>query len=520
MKIWTSVLIGALVLAGCSSGDETPPPAPTQNESPSLDTEGTPSPTEEPEKPRDPAQTVDVEFFGAQARLSIYPIERSGEALLADIEVEPTGAPTIDLKSALSRQTTAFASGAEDLRLVDREAGRVVLAAQNAQLQPVGTKFARFDATEEGQTLSILFSAQVGDSVDLHVPNLGYIADIPVYDTEDPADFDRRLSELGGSGDVSSESFELGVRSAGYDEFSDVRQEDNEINWTISADVLFDFGEHKLDGMAKKAVEETISEIKDLAVDDAEIHLIGHTDDQGSAAFNQDLSERRAASVRKIFEEKLPASYTVTSEGKGKTEPAVEGTSEDARAANRRVEILFTAKETESIISGEADNIPDADVLTASGNDQIVFKTGPADDSPTAGVAIRSLRELDENYLLGLVEVELIEVPAGQTILSELFVKGGLDWKIGRSLSPYLQGDGTGLLTIATNGGRVYPLEYISGKNSSGADTYDVLGDAKPVGVLTEGDHFYLSVVWPNPGADSVTIDVPDRMRFTDVPVE
>ena len=65
----------------------------------------------------------------------------------------------------------------------------------------------------------------------------------------------------------------------------------------------------------------------------------GHTDDVGSDAYNQALSERRAQAVRDyLVKAGLPAQI-LTVQGHGKSLPLVRGTSEAARAKNRRVEL-------------------------------------------------------------------------------------------------------------------------------------------------------------------------------------
>src|SRR5207244_13594299 len=70
---------------------------------------------------------------------------------------------------------------------------------------------------------------------------------------------------------------------------------------------------------------------------DYTISVNGHTDDVGSDAYNQALSERRAQAVRDyLVKAGLPAQI-LTVQGHGKSLPLVRGTSEAARAKNRRV---------------------------------------------------------------------------------------------------------------------------------------------------------------------------------------
>jgi outer membrane protein OmpA-like peptidoglycan-associated protein len=72
---------------------------------------------------------------------------------------------------------------------------------------------------------------------------------------------------------------------------------------------------------------------------DYTISVNGHTDDVGSEAYNQTLSERRAEAVRDYLVKAGLSAEILTVQGHGKTLPLVAGTSEAARAKNRRVEL-------------------------------------------------------------------------------------------------------------------------------------------------------------------------------------
>jgi outer membrane protein OmpA-like peptidoglycan-associated protein len=69
------------------------------------------------------------------------------------------------------------------------------------------------------------------------------------------------------------------------------------------------------------------------------IYVYGHTDDIGSDAYNLDLSQRRARTVRDYLVEAGLDSSIITTRGYGKSSPRVPGTTQEARARNRRVEI-------------------------------------------------------------------------------------------------------------------------------------------------------------------------------------
>lgn len=80
-----------------------------------------------------------------------------------------------------------------------------------------------------------------------------------------------------------------------------------------------------------------------LTSEDYTISVNGHTDDVGTQAYNQTLSERRAKAVRDyLVKAGLPAEI-VSVTGHGKALPLVPGSSEQARAKNRRVELAIAS---------------------------------------------------------------------------------------------------------------------------------------------------------------------------------
>ena len=74
------------------------------------------------------------------------------------------------------------------------------------------------------------------------------------------------------------------------------------------------------------------------------IEVVGHTDNVGTAALNQDLSERRAFAVSSLLlSAGVPAARVVTY-GKGFNQPVSSNATDAGRAQNRRVEILVRPK--------------------------------------------------------------------------------------------------------------------------------------------------------------------------------
>lgn len=71
------------------------------------------------------------------------------------------------------------------------------------------------------------------------------------------------------------------------------------------------------------------------------IEVIGHTDNSGSAAYNQDLSQRRAVSVANVLRESGVPNARLAAYGRGEDQPIASNLTPEGRAANRRVEIII-----------------------------------------------------------------------------------------------------------------------------------------------------------------------------------
>ncbi len=75
---------------------------------------------------------------------------------------------------------------------------------------------------------------------------------------------------------------------------------------------------------------------------DTRVDVVGHTDNTASAAYNQDLSERRAATVAGELRAGGVPSSRIRAYGRGETQPLVSNASASGRAQNRRVDIIIT----------------------------------------------------------------------------------------------------------------------------------------------------------------------------------
>jgi outer membrane protein OmpA-like peptidoglycan-associated protein len=91
------------------------------------------------------------------------------------------------------------------------------------------------------------------------------------------------------------------------------------------------------------------SEISSIAANlmsypNSTIKVLGHTDNVGTAAYNADLSQRRAIAVADILVGSGVPSSRVSAIGLGEDQPIASNTTTSGRAQNRRVEIIITPK--------------------------------------------------------------------------------------------------------------------------------------------------------------------------------
>ena len=70
-----------------------------------------------------------------------------------------------------------------------------------------------------------------------------------------------------------------------------------------------------------------------------QVTVTGHSDSQGAAAYNKDLSERRAKAVADYLREQGLSELEITSAGMGEESPIATNATPEGRAENRRVEI-------------------------------------------------------------------------------------------------------------------------------------------------------------------------------------
>ncbi|WP_442112563.1 OmpA family protein [Pseudomonas sp. NUPR-001] len=101
--------------------------------------------------------------------------------------------------------------------------------------------------------------------------------------------------------------------------------------------VMFAFDSAELTSSAHSQLQALMSKLNAPSV--ASVKVIGFTDSQGTDAYNQTLSERRASSVAEYLISQGLAPSKVTSQGRGERDPIADNDTESGRAQNRRVEL-------------------------------------------------------------------------------------------------------------------------------------------------------------------------------------
>ena len=70
--------------------------------------------------------------------------------------------------------------------------------------------------------------------------------------------------------------------------------------------------------------------------------IIGHTDNKGDSKLNQELSQKRAESVKRFLENLGIEAKRLKASGLGDTKPKGDNATEEGRLMNRRVEVQIT----------------------------------------------------------------------------------------------------------------------------------------------------------------------------------
>jgi outer membrane protein OmpA-like peptidoglycan-associated protein len=112
---------------------------------------------------------------------------------------------------------------------------------------------------------------------------------------------------------------------------------------TFDSGLLFGFDSDVVQGAARQNLTNLANSLRRYP--ETEVLIVGHTDNVGSAQYNQGLSQRRAAAARNFLISQGIRTDRIRTTGMGMHEPVADNSTEAGRAQNRRVEVAIFASE-------------------------------------------------------------------------------------------------------------------------------------------------------------------------------
>ena len=314
-----------------------------------------------------------------------------------------------------------------------------------------------------------------------------------------------------------------------------------DITVTLASDVTFASDSADLTPAADTQLQTVATQLGQHP-DGGTLTIVGHTDDIQDDAYNQTLSDKRANAVKTKLQQLTKLDKWKTSvSGKGESQPKIKDTTDEARAANRRVEITLTptggTSPKGSGTTATPSNGGGSTSGSGSGSDKLPDPQGPAAKGPegvtltskgtsTSGEVTITLDHLTRTggYLLGTITCTVKDGSTGaplhplledpQTVLANQRDESG------SALPTFNASDG---LTLLAGGERIFPADYLD------ADA----GHHLPLTELRLLDHLKtgtttICTIWPDPGGDTITLDHPEgkyspkdtAYRLTNIPIK
>jgi outer membrane protein OmpA-like peptidoglycan-associated protein len=268
---------------------------------------------------------------------------------------------------------------------------------------------------------------------------------------------------------------------------------------TLGADVLFAFDSADLDPAAQGAVAVVAQRLAERAPGTVEV--VGHTDDQGDDAYNDDLSRRRAQSVADALGAVVDtAAYPLRVDGRGEREPFVPNDSDDNRALNRRVTVTLTSTVVTSVdVTTRGELPPFEKGSVGTGGEPVRVESGGRQFDVTA-----SARRVDGHVV---VDLEVANADGASGLHPMAFLTGenparrGLD-----STSPL---NATGFTSVVDGATQVFVLDYAAATNATWpAGEFFPAGPLGTGGQLDTGQQGVFSYVFPASLPDVVALQL------------
>ena len=329
LKVVTAAGLASCMLAaaGCASegsGHE-------QQTSPSSSSAAPSGPaTTEPAETVAEGITLTAPVGLREIEYTVGPLVNDGDlSILPITAVDVTAAPTGDPVSIRALWGGRY-PGAYGVKLLDAQAHTV----ENAALSAKGNGYyttGSLEIEQEPLAMHVIFGAQTAPTIDALIPFAGLAADVPVVDLDDLAESDtgaELADELTTAfDDLVSDRSAVKVQVATLDTFQksvdgavDTAVTSEQVVITVNADVLFEVDQATITAGADAALRSAAAQFTGYSA--GALTVVGHTDDVGEDAYNQDLSERRAQAVADHLATAADLSpYTVVVEGRGESEP-------------------------------------------------------------------------------------------------------------------------------------------------------------------------------------------------------
>jgi len=455
------------------------------------------------------------------------------DATVADVldtqsSPDPTQQNTIDLANYLGDPPSHL--GAFFTHLIDPDGMRVLrpVAATGEQLK-----------VDLGQTVTsnLVFNATGIDQLDhvtVYVPQTGFTTVGVIDRTEatgagiDPQtldDLDQALKEHRASApttpDAGAQNLDAGPvpierYTRALDDSTGTRTTDKDVTVTLASDVTFDSDSYNLTAAADAQLQTVADQIAQYP-DGGNLDIVGHTDDVADNAHNQTLSENRAGTVKdRLGQLAALTKWQITTTGKGETEPAINDTTDEARAANRRVVITITptsgttsSAPPPSATSTPDNNLPDAQGPVGTGPDGV---TVPGPDGK--GQITITLDHVTRNGGLLTAQLTITTGPGGtdDATLTTWLKDPAQAFASSRGENGGASAGGIANgLTLLADGQRLYPTDYLP----PSAEAHWPLTDLKLVDSLKKDATTTICVAWPDTGQDTLTLDHQGNMNTT-----
>ena len=493
-------------------------------------------------------QELEAHIMGQRVTAQISPLVRLDETAMAlvleltraadDTAVSDVRASASDHQDAIYAGTylggMPATKGANHVRLIDSTGTGRVWTAGSA------TGGALKLAPGDTVTSAVIFKPVDVDEITVLIPQTGFVR-VRVIDRDAAADAevstealgeaDKIIRDKGGPGEDAA-VVPLERYTQALDESAGTRTTDKDVTVTLASDVTFDSDSYNLTAAADAQLQTVASQIAQHP-DGGTLDIVGHTDDVADDAHNQTLSENRAGAVKDRLGQLTDlAAWQVTTTGKGETEPAVDDTTDQARAANRRVVITITptggttAKQPgatgSATPSSNNDSLPEAQGPVGTGPDGVTVP-GPASKGGQITITLPQVVRAG-GLLLGRLEITTGPGGTGDTNLttwlsdlSNLITSNSRGENGGVSAVAVADG-----LTLLADGQRVFASDFLSTDHSHHiplTETYTYIS-------LKEGATITICCAWPDTGQDTLTLDHQGQYnkdgyayRLTDIPI-